>query len=925
MANPTSNLADPARALSGPAHAPDTAPSLAGGAPSLSPGARLARLLLRGVPLVSLRTAAVAGGLILLVGLDILADRASGSGSFAAIGAISTGALMALAWIAWAVLWRARKDEAKVFQERLENLVNGSLQGVVVHRDHRPLFANRAYAEMFGFASPAEVLAIEDLASLVSPEHRPMVVERARKRLAGQSPPNRYEFLGLRRDGRPIWVEVLSMVVPWSDGPAIQSTAIDITERRRAEEALRLSEMSYRSLFEANRRILENSPAGIVLLDRQLRVVYENPEARAIYGLAPKDFSGSIGRKLTEIEPLRGTAVTHVAGRLSAGRRAQLDTGVRNLRGEAVSLSIQAVPILEDERLAGAVILMSDVTERRRQEEALRKQDRLLLALAEARSLLLQPKPWTETLEQIIASLGRHMGVDHVVVFVHEGEERADSLRATLQHEWYAEGFSAYKGDPAFLHVPYRDSGFSRWFERFAQGLAVNSRIQDVPVTEKWLFEKRGIRSAIAVPIFRGKSLWGFIGCVDHREERQSSPSEESILQAIAESLGHRLERDDAEEKLRVSEEHFSRFLSHVPVMMFQYRLAADGSESFPYVSQVGLEALGVNPDEVKRTAEPMHDRIHPSDRVVYERLMKESLRTMSPKRWEGRYYNARGEQRWAELISRPTRQDNGDVLWDGFIMDVSGRKRAELEMLRARERDAAWNSSRELITEWAPVLREIEAELASRQPESAPGAGAAPAASARSALALVRRLIQQPAAAHPAAAPISLPTLLADAAWRSLHGTDIDYELDLRPDLDRVAADPVVLRDIFTGLMVAVLHAMPDGGQLTARADNVRIEGGGIAGLQPGYYVRVLLQGEPSRGGEQSPDGPAHRTGGASQGPHGLADVLGLVTAHRGWLTVHAQPGRGPLFTLYLPAATLRLVPGDEPEPRKPRSAATS
>jgi PAS domain S-box-containing protein len=754
---------------------------------------------------------------------------------------------------------------------------------------------------MFGFASPKEVLAIDTLAELVSPEHRELMVERGRARLRGEPVPNRYEFRGLRRDGRPIWVETLATVVPWIDGPAIQSTAIDITDRKRAEEQLRLSEMSYRSLFEANHRILEYSPAGIVLLDRDLRVVYENPEARAIYGLSPRDFSGSIGRRLDEIEPLRGVPVGHVLARLQSGRKAELDANVRNLAGEAVALAIQAVPILEQERLAGAVMLISDVTDRRRQDEALRKQERLLKALAEVRLLLLQARPWAETVDKALGVLGRIMGVDHVMVFVHEGADRPDLLRATLRHEWCAEGLRPYREDPAFWSATYLKSGFRRWHERFAQRLPVNDRVQDLPATERWVFERQGIRSAVAVPVYSGPVCWGFIGFTDHRQERRWSAADEAILQAIAESLGHRIERDAAEERLRASEERFSRHLSQVPVMMFQLLQRSDGSRCYPYVSQVGLQALGLTAEEVKRSADPMHDRIHPADRIVFERLMNESFATLSPKRWEGRYYNGKGEQGWAELIARPSRLENGDMVWDGFIMDISGRKRAELDLLRRPAQGQAGDRT----AEWLRSLRRIEREvkaLAVAAPSGAAGGAA---------LESIRDLIARSEAARPVQ-PALLPALLTESARRCLHGTGVRYELHVPPDLDPVPADPSALRDILSGLFSAALQAMPEGGKLNIRAGNVRIEGGSFAGLEPGLYVRVLVQGEMSRLSlARDAEPPAH--GHEQAFPAGLVQTLELVTAQRGWLAVQAQPDRGPQLTLYLPSATLRLAAGVE------------
>lgn len=54
--------------------------------------------------------------------------------------------------------------------------------------------------------------------------------------------PNHYEFQGLRKDGTVIWLDSVARAVTWEGCPAVQLTVVDITERKQAEEALRLSQ-----------------------------------------------------------------------------------------------------------------------------------------------------------------------------------------------------------------------------------------------------------------------------------------------------------------------------------------------------------------------------------------------------------------------------------------------------------------------------------------------------------------------------------------------------------------------------------------------------------------------------------------------------------------------------------------------------------
>jgi len=57
-------------------------------------------------------------------------------------------------------------------EERFRNLVEGSIQGIIVHRDFKPLFVNKALAEIFGYASIDEILALESYLDLIAPHER---------------------------------------------------------------------------------------------------------------------------------------------------------------------------------------------------------------------------------------------------------------------------------------------------------------------------------------------------------------------------------------------------------------------------------------------------------------------------------------------------------------------------------------------------------------------------------------------------------------------------------------------------------------------------------------------------------------------------------------------------------------------------------
>ena len=116
-------------------------------------------------------------------------------------------------------------------------VVEHSLQGLVIVQDDRIVFANRSAMEVIGPAA-ADLIAVGLAAArrIVHPDDAPAVMERWRRRRAGEAIGPETEFRIVRIDGTIRWIETYTIAIEYRGRPAHQVAYLDVTERKRAEE-----------------------------------------------------------------------------------------------------------------------------------------------------------------------------------------------------------------------------------------------------------------------------------------------------------------------------------------------------------------------------------------------------------------------------------------------------------------------------------------------------------------------------------------------------------------------------------------------------------------------------------------------------------------------------------------------------------------
>jgi len=133
----------------------------------------------------------------------------------------------------------ARKQADAALREseaRYRTVSESMLEGILILQKGRFVHANPAALRLLG-RTPEELIGTE-FAPLVHPEHRALVVERHRRRSAGEKLEPRYDIQVLNRSGEAIWVQLSNEAIEWLQQPAVLTIISDISERKRSEREL---------------------------------------------------------------------------------------------------------------------------------------------------------------------------------------------------------------------------------------------------------------------------------------------------------------------------------------------------------------------------------------------------------------------------------------------------------------------------------------------------------------------------------------------------------------------------------------------------------------------------------------------------------------------------------------------------------------
>ncbi len=241
-------------------------------------------------------------------------------------------------------------------------VVRQAKDGVFIIREHHLEYVNESLAKMLGYT--VSEMENEPFTKFFPPETRESIIQRAKARFAGEGVSSFYESKLLCKNGTIIDIELSGTLIQYGGKPADIGIIRNITERKKAEEELRLSEEKYRSLFEnagdviathdLNGRITSVNKAVERLGFRRESVI-----GKSIFGLLDKEYWPAISEQLLEI---------------AQGKPVQGETEAITPLGKT-TVEYRSTPVWQNSKIIGAQTVIRDISVRKKAEEELQKSE----------------------------------------------------------------------------------------------------------------------------------------------------------------------------------------------------------------------------------------------------------------------------------------------------------------------------------------------------------------------------------------------------------------------------------------------------------------------------------------------------------------------------------------------------------------------
>ncbi len=779
---------------------------------------------------------------------------------------------------------RKRAEAALRESQALMRAVVDSVPAVINVKDldGRYVLVNAFMAEQVG--QPAEWFTGRSPAEIYRPDYVDALRAREQQVIDSGERLGFFEDEFIEPDGSRSWWFACKSPLLDADGRVkyLVSVGLDITERKRAAEAL----AENRTLLRA---IIDTVPATINVKDRDGRYVLLNAYQAAWHGKPVDWFPGRSPEDVyVDVDYARRIRETDRQVIASGSGTGFHEIEYPEPSGGKSQWLMSRAPIFDESGNVRHIVAVGlDISDRKRIEQQLRESEGLLRRA------------------QRIARLGHYVLVPSVgAAEARDYECRyspgvADILGVGLEE--LAVTDREFVG--RFVH-PEDRARLMATHEQFVDALSASGR---APSDHR--AEYRILRSDGEV-----RTIFEVVENVD---------AEDGSLRYIMGTMQDITERKRAEAVLRESERRFRSLADSIPALIWM----SDVNGGCIFVNRRWTEHTGRSLDQ--ELGRGFEDNIHPED---LERTLPQEAATFAERRLHSEEYRLRGrdgEYRWFldTMVPRFSAADEylGHV---GVLIDIDERRRLEEQLRQSQKMEAVGQLTGGVAHDFNNLLTVVIGNLERIQehrddPRKVDALAVMAFQAAQRGAELVQRLLafsRKQTLMPTDIQPNRLVAGLTDLLRRTL-GESIEVALRLSDSAWPATADPAQLENALLNLAINARDAMSGGGRLLIETGNAILDAADVAQIPEAVAGSYVLLTVSDNGAGMTPDvleracQPFFTTKEVGKGTGlGLSMVYGFAKQSGGHLKIESEVGRGTTVKLYLTRARGANVAAGQP-----------
>ncbi len=600
---------------------------------------------------------------------------------------------------------KAYEEKIRDSEKKYRDLIAHTAEGVVMADENGIIFEWNTAQERITGIPYHEVIGKpvwEMHAMLNTPGSQRMPTEIIHKRIlrslkTGEADWDR-EALKLHivhPDGTHRYIEQRSYLIKTDAGFRIGTIAREITEQVLVEEQL---EKERRFILDT----IDTDPNLIFVKNAGGRIMMANKAFANLFNQTPRQI---IGQHISDLftDQARLEQEDEIYDKVyHSGQTTTLEESYVVEPGTIQWYQTTKTPILLQLGQRGILSVSVDITEQKRNREALERKDAILEAVSFTTTCFLRHGAFDACVGDVLENMGKATNASQVHI-VRMTDPLLTGHMSEIVHVWsHPELSESDLFDSAIMEK--NAEHFMDWIGRLSSGKAIHGAISDFPGEQRKILETTRAKSLAIVPVFKANEWWGFISFVTIHNEYIWSAPELDALKASAAAIGAALLRDQVASELQQSEQKYRTLAANIPgsaAFLFNHDfeiLLAEGP---------GIEVAGF--DKTTLQNQNIQD-ILPDD--ILERvfpLCEEAL-LGNQKVLEGSI-----QSKDYMLVSSPLYGRDKDI-YGGiiFVQDVTDLKEAQRALHQSeREKTAILDSLSELVALYNPDMEILWANRA--------------------------------------------------------------------------------------------------------------------------------------------------------------------------------------------------------------------